>query len=94
MLLHFKPLGRMLAASNCHANGHVNGATHLDPHTRPQDLRRRLDVPTLRGVNIQRLFGSQRSLRSLRSSERPSCRAPVSTARAPSLWCGTGARSS
>ncbi|MDQ3195197.1 MAG: cytochrome B6 [Pseudomonadota bacterium] len=50
---------------DCHANGHVNGATHLDPQTRPQEFRRRLDVPTLRGVNIQRLFGSQRALRSI-----------------------------
>ena len=50
---------------DCHANGHVNGATHLDPQTRPQEARRRLDVPSLRGVNIQRLFGSQRALRSI-----------------------------
>lgn len=50
---------------DCHANGHVNGATHLDPQTRPQENRRRLDVPTLRGVNNQKLFGSQRSLRSV-----------------------------
>lgn len=50
---------------DCHANGHTNAATHLDPQTRPQEARRRLDIPTLRGVNIQRLFGSQRSLRSI-----------------------------
>lgn len=50
---------------DCHANGHTNGATHLDPQTRPQENRRRLDVPTLRGVRIQQLFGSQRSLRSI-----------------------------
>jgi len=50
---------------DCHANGHTNAATHLDPQTRPQESRRRLDIPTLRGVNIQRLFGSQRSLRSI-----------------------------
>ena len=50
---------------DCHANGHTNAATHLDPQTRPQENRRRLDIPTLRGVNIQTLFGSQRSLRSI-----------------------------
>lgn len=50
---------------DCHANGHTNAATHLDPQTRPQENRRRLDVPTLRGVNNQQLFGSQRSLRSV-----------------------------
>ncbi len=32
---------------------------------RPQELRHRLDTPTLRGVNIQRLFGSQRALKSV-----------------------------
>ncbi len=50
---------------DCHANGHTNAATHLDPQTRPQENRRRLDIPTLRGVRIQELFGSQRSLRSI-----------------------------
>lgn len=50
---------------DCHANGHTNAATHLDPQTRPQENRRRLDIPTLRGVNNQTLFGSQRSLRSV-----------------------------
>jgi cytochrome c peroxidase len=50
---------------DCHANGHTNGAIHLDPSVRPQEFRHRLDVPTLRGVQIQRLFGSQRSLRSV-----------------------------
>jgi cytochrome c peroxidase len=32
---------------------------------RPQEFRHRLDTPTLRGVNIQRLFGSQRALKSI-----------------------------
>jgi cytochrome c peroxidase len=32
---------------------------------RPQEFRRRIDTPSLRGVNIQRLFGSQRALRSI-----------------------------
>jgi cytochrome c peroxidase len=49
----------------CHVNGHSNGATHLVGDIRPQELRHRLDTPTLRGVNIQRLFGSQRALRSV-----------------------------
>jgi cytochrome c peroxidase len=50
---------------DCHANGHTNAALHLDPHTRPQAQRRRLDTPSLRGVNIQRLFGSQRNLKTI-----------------------------
>jgi cytochrome c peroxidase len=50
---------------DCHANGHSNGATHLVGDIRPQELRHRLDTPSLRGVNIQRLFGSQRSLKTV-----------------------------
>lgn len=54
-----------ISCLDCHANGHTNGATHLDPQTRPQELRRRLDTPTLRGVNVQQLFGSQRALKTV-----------------------------
>src|SRR5204863_4569592 len=32
---------------------------------RPQEHRRRIETPSLRGVNIQRLFGSQRALKSV-----------------------------
>jgi cytochrome c peroxidase len=54
-----------VACFDCHANGHSNAATHLVGDIRPQDKRNRIDTPTLRGVNIQRLFGSQRALRSV-----------------------------
>ncbi len=54
-----------VACLDCHSNGHTNGATHLIGDIRPQEFRRRIDTPTLRGVNIQRLFGSQRALRSI-----------------------------
>jgi cytochrome c peroxidase len=50
---------------DCHTNGHTNGATHLVGDIRPQEFRRRIDTPTLRGVNQQRLFGSQRALRTV-----------------------------
>jgi cytochrome c peroxidase len=50
---------------DCHVNGHSNSATHLVGDIRPQEFRHRLDTPTLRGVNIQRLFGSQRALKSI-----------------------------
>jgi len=50
---------------DCHANGHTNGATHLVGDIRPQELRRRIDTPSLRGVNVQRLFGSQRALKTV-----------------------------
>jgi cytochrome c peroxidase len=50
---------------DCHANGHTNGAFHLVGDIRPQEFRRRIDTPSLRGVNIQRLFGSQRALRTV-----------------------------
>lgn len=50
---------------DCHVNGHTNGATHLVGDIRPQEERNRIDTPTLRGVNIQRLFGSQRALKTV-----------------------------
>lgn len=50
---------------DCHANGHTNAATHLVGDIRPQEFRHRLDTPPLRGVNIQRLFGSQRALKTV-----------------------------
>src|SRR5262249_17749657 len=54
-----------VACSDCHANGHTNAATHLVGDIRPQEFRHRIDTPSLRGVNIQRLFGSQRALKSV-----------------------------
>ena len=56
---------RGVACLDCHANGHTTAATHLVGDIRPQEFRHRLDTPTLRGVNIQRLFGSQRALKSV-----------------------------
>ena len=50
---------------DCHVNGHSNGTTHLVGDIRPQEFRHRLDTPSLRGVNIQRLFGSQRALKNV-----------------------------
>ncbi len=50
---------------DCHVNGHTNAATHLVGDIRPQEFRHRIDTPTLRGVNIQRLFGSQRALKTV-----------------------------
>jgi cytochrome c peroxidase len=49
----------------CHANGHTNAATHLVGDIRPQEFRHRIDTPSLRGVHNQRLFGSQRALKSI-----------------------------
>lgn len=50
---------------DCHVNGHTNAATHLVGDIRPQEHRHRIDTPSLRGVNIQRLFGSQRALKTV-----------------------------
>ncbi len=50
---------------DCHVNGHTSGAAHLVGDIRPQENRRRIETPSLRGVNIQRLFGSQRALKSV-----------------------------
>ena len=56
---------RGVTCFDCHANGHTNAATHLVGDIRPQEFRHRLDTPSLRGVNVQRLFGSQRALKSV-----------------------------
>lgn len=50
---------------DCHVNGHTNAATHLVGDIRPQEHRHRIDTPTLRGVNVQQLFGSQRALKTV-----------------------------
>jgi len=50
---------------DCHANGHTNGAFHLNPDTRPHIARFRLDTVSLRGLFNQQIHGSKRSLRSV-----------------------------
>jgi cytochrome c peroxidase len=54
-----------VACFDCHVNGHTSAATHLVGDIRPQSHRRRIDTVSLRGVNIQRLFGSQRALKTV-----------------------------
>ncbi len=56
---------RGVTCFDCHSNGHTAAPTHLVGDIRPQEFRHRLDTPPLRGVNIQRLFGSQRALKSV-----------------------------
>jgi cytochrome c peroxidase len=51
-----------VACFDCHVNGHSNAATHLVGDIRPQEFRHRIDTPSLRGVNVQKIFGSQRAL--------------------------------
>jgi cytochrome c peroxidase len=60
-----KAPSRGVICFDCHVNGHTNAATHLVGDIRPQEFRHRLGTPSLRGVNIQRLFGSQRALKSV-----------------------------
>jgi cytochrome c peroxidase len=54
-----------VACFDCHSNGHQNGALHLAPDVRPEWFRHRVGTVSLRGVNIQRLFGSQRALKTI-----------------------------
>jgi cytochrome c peroxidase len=54
-----------VACFDCHTNGHTNAATHTVGDIRPNEFRHRIDTPTLRGVNIQRLFGSQRAMKTV-----------------------------
>jgi cytochrome c peroxidase len=54
-----------VACFDCHVNGHTSAAFHLVGDIRPQENRRRIETTSLRGVNIQRLFGSQRALKNV-----------------------------
>jgi cytochrome c peroxidase len=54
-----------VACFDCHVNGHTNAAFHLNPDTRPQSARFRLDTVSLRGMYNQQIHGSKRSLRSV-----------------------------
>jgi cytochrome c peroxidase len=56
---------RGVACLDCHTNGHTNRATRLVGDIRPQEFRHRINTPSLRGVNVQRLFGSQRALKTV-----------------------------
>ena len=56
---------RGVTCFDCHSNGHTAAPTHLVGDIRPQKFRHRLDTTPLRGVNIQRLFGSQRALKTI-----------------------------
>jgi cytochrome c peroxidase len=50
---------------DCHTNGHTNAAFHLNPDTRPQAARPRIETVSLRGMFNQQIHGSKRSLRSV-----------------------------
>ena len=54
-----------VACFDCHANGHTTASTHTVGDIRPNEHRHRIDTPTLRGLNVQRLFGSQRALKTV-----------------------------
>jgi cytochrome c peroxidase len=54
-----------VACLDCHVNGHTNGTFHLNPDTRPQAARFRIDTVSLRGMFNQQIHGSKRSLRSV-----------------------------
>ena len=50
---------------DCHVNGHTNATFHLNPDTRPQADRFRIETVSLRGMFNQQIHGSKRSLRSV-----------------------------
>ncbi|WHZ13672.1 MAG: Cytochrome c peroxidase [Nitrospira sp.] len=54
-----------VACLDCHVNFHTTGQFHLNPDTRPQRDRLRLDTVSLRGLFNQHIHGSKRSLRSV-----------------------------
>ena len=50
---------------DCHVNFHSTGQFHLNPDTRPQSDRFRIDTTSLRGLFNQQIHGSKRSIRSV-----------------------------
>jgi cytochrome c peroxidase len=50
---------------DCHSNGHTNATFHLNPDTRPQSSRFRIETVSVRGMFNQQIHGSKRSLRSI-----------------------------
>jgi cytochrome c peroxidase len=54
-----------VACFDCHVNGHTTGQFHLNPDDRPQQRRFRLDTTSLRGMFVQQIHSSKRSLRSV-----------------------------
>jgi cytochrome c peroxidase len=50
---------------DCHVNGHTTGQFHMNPDSRPESRRVRLDTVSLRGVFNQHIHGSKCSLRSI-----------------------------
>lgn len=54
-----------VACFDCHVNGHTTGQFHLSPDIRPEHRRFRLDTTSLRGMFIQQIHSSKRSLRSV-----------------------------
>lgn len=54
-----------VACLDCHVNFHTTGQFHLNPDTRPQKDRLRIDTVSLRGMFAQQIHGSKRSLRSV-----------------------------
>lgn len=50
---------------DCHVNGHTSGQFHINPDTRPEQRRMRLDTVSLRGLFNMHIHGSKRSLRSV-----------------------------
>ena len=54
-----------VACLDCHTNGHTNATFHLNPDTRAQPFRFRIETVSLRGLFNQQIHGSKRSLRSV-----------------------------
>ncbi len=50
---------------DCHVNGHTSGQFHINPDSRPEQRRMRLDTVSLRGLFNQQIHGAKRSLRSV-----------------------------
>ena len=65
---------------DCHVNFHTTGQFHLNPDTRPQSDRFRIDTTSIRGLFNQQIHGSKRSLRSVEDFPSLNSAPPISTA--------------
>ena len=54
-----------IACFDCHVNGHTGAAIQTVSSTRPREPGRRIDTRSLRGIDVQQVFGSEGMLKSI-----------------------------
>ncbi|MGX2039495.1 cytochrome B6 [Methylocaldum sp. MU1018] len=59
-----------IACFDCHVNGHTGAAIQTAPGSRPREPGCRIDTPSLRGIEVQQLFGFQGGQKSIEDRSR------------------------